>query len=163
MVECLTIYKKGSALSHRDDLYETPKLMVKSIEQETGLKFNIDVCANNENKKCHYYIGEEDDSLKVKWKQSSQTVVFCNPPRSKNGKFVTKAYNEWCEDNIDIVMLLCWNDLGNKYGEKYLFPYILSGEIKVGNLGKVIFDKHGVQSKFPSRLTYFWVWFRSKH
>ena len=86
-------------------------------------------------------------------------TVWCNPPRSKNGKFVKKAFEQWEKHSIDIVMLLCWNDLGNKYGEM-IFESILNGRIKVGNLGKVIFNKNGKPSEFPSRLTYFWAWFR---
>lgn len=62
-------------------------------------------------------------------------------------------------------MLLCWNDLGNKYGEK-LLPHILEGNIIVGNLGKIKFYKgrtrgsEGEESEYPSRLTYFWAWFK---
>ena len=58
-------------------------------------------------------------------------------------------------------MLLCWNDLGNKYGEK-LIPHILNGSIEVHNLGKIKFNKNGIESEFVSRLTYFWAWFKIK-
>lgn len=153
-----------AALMHKDDYYESPKLLVKDIEQETGLRFNIDIAAHELNRKCHYFIGENEDALKVSWKQrfAHPTVGFLNPPRSKNGKFVNKAYEQWEEHNMDIVMLLCWNDLGNKYGEK-LLPHIINGDFKVKNLGKIIFDKKGIPSEFPSRLTYFWCWFKSQH
>ena len=143
-------------------MYESPIPLVKDIEKKIGLKFNIDVCANEKNKKCHYYIGEAEDALKVPWKQSfaHQTIVFCNPPRSKNGKFVTKAYEEWGKGNIDIVMMLCWNDLGNKYGKK-LLSHIIDGSFSVvENYGKIKFWKDGLESKYSSRLTYFSLWLR---
>lgn len=88
-----------------------------------------------------------------------EDAIFCNPPRSKNGKFVNKLYDSWKEYNLNIVMLLCWNDLGNKYGEK-IFKEIEIGKISAHNLGKIKFYKNGIESKYPSRLTYFWAWFK---
>lgn len=152
-----------TSLAHKDDMFETPDWLIKRIQKFTGLKFNIDICANEKNKKCHYYISVGENALKSNWKQdfAHPTVAFCNPARSINGQFVDKAFNEWKEHNIDIVMLLCWNDLGNKYGEK-LLPEIINGNIMVKNLGKVKFYKNGIESKFVSRLTYFWAWFKKK-
>lgn len=150
------------ALAHKDDYYETPKSLFNTIQEETGLKFNIDVSANGTNKKCKYFINEYDDALSVDWDyHGGSTVAFNNPPRSKNGKFVIKALEQWKKHNIDIVQLLCWNDIGNKYGD-ILWPHILGKRIKVRNLGKVIFDKNGKPSEFPSRLTYFYAWYKSR-
>ncbi len=151
-------------MSHRDDHYETPKPIVKDIEKDIGLKFNIDVCASRDNRKCHYFIGENEDALKEPWKQSfaHPTVAFCNPPRSKNGKFVDRAWEQWQTYNIDIVMMLCWNDLGNKYGKKLVHAIVNSDIEIVINHGKIKFWKEGVESEFPSRLTYFSAWFKSK-
>lgn len=160
------VTKQNKGLAHKDDLYETPDWLFNAIQKETGLKFKIDVACNEKNAKCTsaYY-----DALNQSWIRPlvgnikiAKVPVWCNPPRSENGKFVNKAWNEWREHNIDIVMLLCWNDLGNKYGEKLLLPNILNRKIKVRNLGKVIFDKNGKPSEFPSRLTYFYAWFKRK-
>ena len=148
------------SLSHKDDYFETPDWLFKQIQETTGLRFETDICAIDENSKCDGYIDEEMDALKHNYKYSCEPH-FCNPPRSKNGKFVNKVYEIWKEFNYDIVMLLCWNDLGNKYGEK-LLPLIISGKIKVYNLGKVKFYKNGIESEYPSRLTYFWAWFKKQ-
>lgn len=147
-----------TSLSHKDDNYETPDWLFNKIQKETGLTFDFDLCATPKNTKCKYYMTELLDTLT--WKFTEPRTMFCNPPRSKNGKFVNKIIEIWKELNNDIVMLLCWNDLGNKYGEK-LFSHIIDGDIVIKNLGKVIFDKNGVQSEFPSRLTYFYAWFKS--
>ena len=88
--------------------------------------------------------------------------IWCNPPRSINGKCVDFVYNYWKNRNEDIVMLLTWNDLGNKYGEK-LWSNILSKKIQVKNLGKIKFYKNGKETEFPSRLTYLYAWFKKKH
>ena len=146
------------SLSHKDDYFETPDWLFKQIEKETGLRFETDICATDENSKCVGYIDEEMDALKHDFSYSEKTL-FCNPPRSKNGKFVNKVFDIWKEFNYDIVMLLCWNDLGNKYGEK-IFKEIEIGRISAHNLGKIKFYKNGIESKYPSRLTYFWAWFK---
>lgn len=159
-----------AGLVHKDDMYETPDPLKDELEKWTGLKFQLDASANDDNKICLYYISETEDALKIDWVLKDKkftyityTVpVFNNPPRSKNGKFVRKAVEQWKKHNMDIVQLLCWNDLGNKYGEKYLLPYILSGEFKVKNLGKIIFNKNGKPSKYPSRLTYMAVWMQKQ-
>lgn len=160
-------------LAHRDDFFETPIPIVDNIEKEIGLEFNIDVCANTNNKKCLIYISEETNALKTSWKKTKTTVAFVNPPRSINGKFVLKALEEWKRGNIDIVMLLCWNDLGNKYCNE-VRKNLFNGTFGYGNLGKVAFWKNGkpvlnVDKKtgklveFPSRLAYFWCHMKSTH
>lgn len=148
-------------LSHKDDELETPPWLIKGIENETGLKFDEDLAASPKNTKCKSYMTEELDTLN--WKFHTHKTRFCNPPRSKNGKFVTKIIEIWKEQNDDIVMLLCWNDLGNIYCN-YLRSLILAGsyKVKVVNLGKMKFYKNGVETKFTSRLAYFWVWFKKK-
>lgn len=151
--------KSMPALRHDDNYYETPWKLFRMIEKETGLKFKTDLCATAENTKVKdNFITESYDLFKMK---SCSSPMWCNPPRSKNGKVVNFLFDYWKENNVDIVMLLCWNDLGNKYGEK-LLPHIIDGTIIVRNLGKVIFDKNGVPSEFPSRLTYFYAWFTKK-
>ena len=64
------------------------------------------------------FIDEKTNALNFEVKK--EYTIFCNPPRSINGKFVDKLYSIWENHNLDIVMLLCWNDLGNKYGQKIL-------------------------------------------
>ena len=100
-------------------------------------------------------------------------LVFCNPPRSKNGKFVIRALEEWKKLDINIVMLLCWNDLGNKYCNE-VRENLFNGKFGYGNLGKVAFwkdgkpvlnidKKTGKYVEYPSRLAYFWCWMKSTH
>ena len=148
-----------TGLSHKDDYLETPPWLFDQIEKDTGLKFKTDMCATFENKKCEHFISEEQDMFLL---VGTQAPIFFNPPRSINGKCVDLACNYWQTRNEDIVMLLTWNDLGNKYAQK-LWQYILSGEIQVKNLGKVKFYKNGKETEFVSRLTYLYAWFKKKH
>lgn len=155
------------ALAHRDDKYETPKWLMDDLKDWTKLTFLLDASASAKNTKCPNYMDEKLNALTNDWILSNSMTmlrkvsVFNNPPRSKNGKFVRKAVEQWKKHNINIVQLLCWNDLGNKYGQECLYPYILSGQFKVKNYGKIIFDKNGKPSKHPSRLNYMAVWMQS--
>lgn len=155
------------SLSHKDDYYETPDWIINVIKIDTGLDFKVDGCASYNNKKFPIYIPDDkyggalnDEIPENQW-DFYDGPKFINPPRSKNGKFVTKVIRLWNDTGHDYVMMLCWNDLGNNYGEK-LIPHIIDGSIKVGNLGKIKFNKNGIESEFVSRLTYFWAWFKSK-
>mgnify|MGYP001435497479 CR=1 FL=1 len=171
------------SLAHKDDYFETPQWLFQYLQEKTKLYFGLDVSADSYNAKCNEYIDEDLDALKQEWivhenralntkckkmelhsgtGTHGDASIFCNPPRSKNGKFVEKAYEQWEKNNIDIVILMCWNDLGNKYAQK-LMPCILDGSIEIGNLGKIKFNKNGKESEFVSRLTYLWVWFKRKH
>ena len=76
------------SLAHKDDYFETPDWLFNNIVNETGLEFDLDMCASEENTKCLNYINEETDALKF---SGDNKVIFCNPPRSKNGKFVNKG------------------------------------------------------------------------
>lgn len=165
------IQHTSKGLAHKDDYYETPDWLFNDIVKKTKLRFDLDLCANDANTKCMAYVDEEMDVLRRDgrdgydhWKYHDvNDAIWCNPPRSKNGKFVNLVYDViWSKYNINTVMLLCWNDLGNKYGKK-LLPHIINGDFKVvGNYGKIKFNKNGIESKFVSRLTYFALWFKSK-
>jgi len=146
------------SLAHKDDEFETPPWVQDIIFNETCLVFDLDLCATKENTVCKRFYSKEDSGLNL---LATDGPIFCNPPRSLNGKFVNRIYDLWHTFNIPSVMLLCWNDLGNKYGEK-LIPHIINGEIEVHNLGKVKFYKNGKESEYPSRLTYFWAWFKKR-
>lgn len=145
------------SLSVKDDHFETPFNIFYDLQDLTGLKFDLDFCASQFNKKCNLFIDEKTNALEIELKK--QYTIFCNPPRSKNKKFVDKLYNIWINHNCDIVVLLCWNDLGNQYAQKILNG-ILSKKIKVYNLGKPKFLKNGIESKYNSRLSYFAAWLK---
>jgi len=147
-----------AGLSHKDDYLETPDYLISNIQYETGLKFNIDLCASEANKKTPALFSELQSYLDPH-KLNKKMVAFCNPPRSKNGLFVNQVFEDWKKYNIDIVMLLTWNDLGNKYGEK-IYKKILQRKIKAVNLGKLKFCKNGKLTPFVSRLTYFYAHFK---
>lgn len=160
-----------TGLVHKDDYYETPMWLFQKLESWIGGKFILDACANEKNTKCVAFISEESDALKQDWKVYAISPeqpgpffapTFVNPPASKNGKLVKKAIEQHEKHGMDIVILIRWNDLGNKYCDG-LRQSIIDGETPYMNLGKVIFDKNGVPSQWPSRLNYLAVWLVGKH
>ena len=149
-----------TGLQHLDDYFETPDWLFDEIKRKTKLHFDLDFCASNENTKCAAYIDEEMDALRHDFKYHDKSdAIFCNPPRSKNKAFVNRLFEEWARYNLSVVILMCWNDFGNKYGEK-IYNEAVKGNIEIHNIGKVKFHKNGIESEFPSRLTYCWVWLK---
>lgn len=145
------------SLTVKDDFFETPLSIFYDLQEITKLKFDLDFCANRFNKKCDEFIDEKTNALEFEIKKNY--TIFCNPPRSQNKKFVNRLYEIWAVNNLDIVVLLCWNDLGNQYAQK-LLSGILKNKFKVYNLGKPKFLKNGIESKFNSRLSYFALWLK---
>ena len=158
-------------LGSRDDHFETTVELYQRVC--TGFHLyqycHLDVCASHSVSKCEVWINERDNALKCDWKNfysqiaglDDNLICWCNPPRSKNGKFVNKIYREWDGGEVGIVALLCWNDLGAKYGQR-LFREIQKGRVLLQNLGKVSFLKDGKKTPYASRLSYFAVYFPPK-
>lgn len=86
------------------DYWATPPEVVRGIERLTDLTFNLDACANAENKKCDQFISEEQDTLKTAWGKNKN--VFVNPPYSNPLPFVEKAMKESYFNENNVVMLL---------------------------------------------------------
>lgn len=159
------------SLAHKDDELETPDWVMSLLEAWIGGKFLLDVAANEKNTKCICFL---TDGLNSNWTVNNinsagiigspqYAPTFCNPPRSKNGLFVRKCFKEWEEHNMDVVVLVCWNDLGNKYGQECIWePYRRGAMIDFLNLGKIKFNKGGKQTDFVSRLSYVAVWFKHR-
>ncbi|EKE79070.1 DNA N-6-adenine-methyltransferase [Idiomarina xiamenensis] len=56
--------------------------------------FNVDVAADDGNKKCAAYISEQADSLRIDWFLGDFANAWCNPPFSRKVEFLQKAYSE---------------------------------------------------------------------
>ena len=141
-----------AALRHDDDELETPDSLFQMIQDRTGLEFDFDLCANEHNKKTKNYTSNcFDTSFEYYTKFNA---IWCNPPRSKNGKVLKLIYDIYDYCDTPIAVLLCWNDLGNKYGHR-LLHMIQNNQVSIINLGKIYFYKNKKITKFPSRLTYF--------
>lgn len=51
--------------SSASDEWETPQALFDALDTE--FHFDLDVCANEDNKKCERFFSKEDDGLSKKW------------------------------------------------------------------------------------------------
>lgn len=86
------------------DYWATPPAVFRNIEKKLDLKFDLDACATEYNRKCADYISEEQNTLITPW--GSGRNVYMNPPYSKPLPFVEKAIDEAYLHNNNVVVLL---------------------------------------------------------
>lgn len=85
--------------------WETPRDLFDRLNKE--FNFNLDLAANEENKKCNNFYDKEKDSMTQEWKGT----CWLNPPYGekagyKLSQWVIKAYKESKKYNSTIVMLI---------------------------------------------------------
>ena len=148
----MELHKKPRSSLSLSDEYETPHKLFSDICKKYEIVPMIDVCANVDNKKCSDFFNVVSDGLTCSW-----TVdVWCNPPHSITGKFVKKAYEEWRENNINIIMIIPANTCSSKYWHKYIEDNAEYHAIK----GRIRFLYNGKPSEFMSRNAYMCIIFR---
>lgn len=111
--------KRGA--TERDNLGTDPALFAKLDER---WHFTLDVCATPENAKCERFYTLEDDGLVQPWSGR----VWCNPPYSQIGVWVTRAWDQWMgtAELIDpelIVMLLPANRPEQVWWQDHVEPF----------------------------------------
>ena len=99
---------------------ETPEYLMNVLKE--AFHFTLDVAANHLNRKCLNYIDAEADGLLTKWYDNS--VVWCNPPKSKAASFARKASQEKC---LSVLLIpasfdsLWWQDYVQKFADHIVF------------------------------------------
>jgi len=89
-------------VSSNTDMWATPQAFFDKLDSE--FHFDLDPCATAENAKCKKFFTAEENGLLQSWKGH---VVFCNPPYCRQtGFWVKKAYSEWVNHGVTVVMLL---------------------------------------------------------
>ena len=91
---------KGCFSSKSDD-WETPQDLFNLLNEE--FHFDLDACANSDNKKCPFYFSKVENGLDQSWAGHN---VWVNPPYSQINLWVEKAYLETKNDNTVVVMLI---------------------------------------------------------
>lgn len=120
----------------KDD-WATPDHLYAWLNTEYG-PFDVDVCADDSNRKCPTYFGAggiSTDGLKAEWHLPSPRRCFMNPPYSRGTqeKWVRKAYEE-SQQGCTVVCLLP-SRTGNTVWQRYVSPkaaevLFLKGRIK---------------------------------
>ena len=125
----------------------------------------IDVAANAENTKCTKFISKEQDALKCMWYDGTPNcVAFCNPPNNELKKYIKKAFMEWDQNNLTILMLVPTGVIARKYFESMWNIFREdSNKILIQPLfTRPIFLDHGVEPKFTAREDYMAILFKSR-
>src|SRR5690606_35989226 len=68
----------------------TPWPVVRRIEAALGMRFDLDVCAEDHTAKAPHWYTVEDDGLSRRW----TGLCFCNPPYDSIARWVGKAIDE---------------------------------------------------------------------
>lgn len=108
---------RGGADEAVDDRATTPEDFAR-FDQAFG-PFTIDVAAAAHNTKCARYFTHQDDGLRQSW---AGERVWCNPPYSRIGHWVEKAWRE-CLRADGIAMLLPANRTEQGWWQRYVEPF----------------------------------------
>ena len=96
--------------SKNSDEWETPQHLYDRLNNE--FEFDYDICASHQNTKVKtFYTTKDQNSLDYDWsmllkdENNFEPFIWCNPPYSKIGEFVKKAYEESLK-GCTVVMLI---------------------------------------------------------
>lgn len=147
----------------------TDQTFFDSLSERFG-GFTLDVAAAPHNAKCERFYTAEDDGLSQPWNlrplDLSETLdtwaetaaerVWCNPPYSDLGSWVSKAWSEWSGQRADgrrhplgpnlIVMLVPANRTEQRWWQEYVEPLRdrPDSDLRVEFLrGRMRFDRPG--------------------
>ena len=127
-----------------DDEFETPPQLFKDLCYKYRVFPKLDVAANQGNSICERFC---TDGLVEEWSEDS----LCNPPHSITGKFVEKAYNEWRQKNINILMIIPANSVSSIFWHKYIEGH---AEYHAQPKGRIKFNKNKQPTKYQARNAY---------
>ena len=123
----------------------TPQELVDKLSKI--FPFVLDVCASEENKKCFYFISEEENAFETEW---AQRCCWMNPPYGREiGKWVQRAYEQSRKHNNTIVCLL-----PARTDTRWWHDYCMRGEITFLK-GRITFDGASAPAPFPSAIVVF--------
>lgn len=139
--------KDSVMFSKKSDEWETPKWLFDKLDAE--FHFDCDAAATGKNHLCEFYLGEDyagipEDSTKLDWLNTSFQnglqqyyckVFFLNPPYSKIGAFIKKAYEESLNGAIVVCLIPCRTD--TRYWHNYVMKAheirLIQGRLKFEN------------------------------
>lgn len=130
--------------------WATPKDFFEKLNQE--FKFNLDVCADENNHKTDIYFSERENGLVQDWKG----VCWMNPPYGHTiSKWVKKAYEESLKGNTIVCLLPVRTDT------RWWWDYCMKGEIRFIK-GRLKFEGRNTKGQlvaypatFPSAIVVF--------
>jgi phage N-6-adenine-methyltransferase len=129
--------------SSKTDNWYTPNSFFDSYNEK--YKFELDVCASEENAKCAKYFTVNDDGLSKEW----SGVCWMNPPYGREiGKWMKKAY----ESSLDGATVVCL--VPARTDTAWWHDYAMKGDIEFIR-GRLKFGGSKTNAPFPSAVVVF--------
>ena len=127
----------------RTYLWYTPEDFFKKYDDK--YKFELDVCATDDNAKCARYFTEEIDGLSQEWKG----ICWMNPPYGRNIKqWMKKAY----ESSLSGATVVCL--VPARTDTNWWHDYAMKGDIEFIK-GRLKFGGSKNSAPFPSAVVVF--------
>ena len=134
---------KSGLFSSAKDNWATPQDIFDELNQE--YKFDVDVCADENNAKCEKYYTVEDDGLSMKW----EGVCWMNPPYGRViYDWMKKAY----ESSLAGAVVVCL--VPSRTDTRWWHEYCMKGDIRFIK-GRLKFGGSTNSAPFPSALVIF--------
>lgn len=129
--------------SSNTDLWATPQ---EFFDKYNAIyKFELDVCAIDENAKCRKYFTPEQDGLKQEW----VGICWMNPPYGREiSKWMKKAYESSGNGTVVVCLVPARTDT------KWWHDYAIKGEIEFIR-GRLKFGNSKNSAPFPSAVITF--------
>jgi len=141
----------------KDDEWETPPELYHSLCRKHQIQPELDTACTTSNCKCKlgYYSDKSFDGLTLDWDKP----VWCNPPHSETEKWVRRAYSQWKQNNISILMIIPANSMSSNYWHD-----CIEGKAEISPIpGRIKFLKDGNPSEHYSRNAYVCIiWRKAK-
>ena len=139
---------KQVMFSSKSDCWETPQDLFDKLNRQ--YKFNLDVCALEENAKCKDYFTPEIDGLAQEW----HGVCWMNPPYGREiVKWIKKAYEEAMRKGNCTVVALLPARTDTKWFHEYI--YEMNGVSVEFIKGRLKFGGATNSAPFPSMIVKF--------
>ena len=124
--------------------WETPQNTFDKLNEE--FNFTLDVCANDDNKKCDKFFSEEYDGLSQDW---SNDICWMNPPYGREiGKWVKKAHEESLKGATVVALL------PSRIDTRWFHDYCIDKEVRFLK-GRLKFGGSKNSAPFPSIVVVF--------
>lgn len=130
--------------SKKGDEWCTPKWLFDELNNE--FHFDVDAAATHNNHLCDGYFTKDNpsgDGLSLDWYCSIRKRFWLNPPYSKIGAFIKKAYEESLKGAIVVCLIPCRTDT------RYWHNYVMQAhEIRL-IMGRLKFENRSLPSWNP--------------
>ena len=100
--------------SSNSDEWNTPQDLFDKLNET--YHFDLDVCATEQNAKCHRFFDKAQDGLRQSW---GRYTVWCNPPYSQIADWVRKAAHEQRNGTTTVMLIPARTD--TKWFHEYVY------------------------------------------